>query len=140
MLNLRLKNLSDKYAFHPLDPYFERRWVNDESKASMPFTYLTVGKQRFVGGPIRAEEREERRETIKGQKLEPELAPGEILETFICTSPDDPVKKVVENATQPMLWRVQVRRGLVATPNRGELPASAVIGVEFTREQIQGEW
>jgi hypothetical protein len=68
--------------------------------------------------------------------LDHELQPGESLETFICTSPDDPVKEAVEKTSQPMLWRVQVRRGLVQTPNRGELSASAVVGVEFTSDQI----
>src|SRR5262249_30701667 len=139
VLSLHIKNLSANSAFHPLDPFFERRWkeVQGESKVGMPFTYLTVGKQRFFGGPITMEEWEERRERVKGQKLERELQPGESLETFICTSPYDPVQEAVAKTTQPLLWRVQVRRGLVQTPNRGELPASAVIGVEFARNEIQ---
>jgi DNA-directed RNA polymerase subunit RPC12/RpoP len=139
VLTLRLKNVSRDAAFHPLDPYFVRRWkeIPGESKSGMPFTYLTVGKTHFYGGPIGAAEREERRESIKGQKLEQELGPGEELETFICTSPDDGVREAVERASQPMLWRIQVRRGFVQTPNRGELSASAVIGVVFTREEVE---
>jgi hypothetical protein len=138
VLNLLLKNTSASSAFHPLDPYFERRWtlVPSASKADMPFTYLTVGKERFYGGPIRAEERKERRETIGGQNLDRELQPGESLKTFVCTSPDDAVKQAVEQTTQPMLWRVQIRRGLVQTPHRGEVPACAVVGIEFTRNQV----
>jgi hypothetical protein len=139
VLNLRLTNTSENLAFHPLDPYFERRWVpvKDQGKAGMPFTYLTVGKDHFYGGPIKTEEREEHRESIKGQRLGHELQPGESFETFICTSPDDPVQGAVERSRQPMLWRVQVRRGLVKTPNRGDVSASAVIGVEFTRDQVR---
>jgi hypothetical protein len=139
VLNLRVKNVSDGFAFHPLDPFFVRRWkeVKDHTKSDMPFTYLTVGNSRFFGGPITSAEREERHETIKGQILERELQPRETLETFICTSPDDPVKEAVQRATQPMLWRVQVRRGAVKTPNRGEVSAAAVVGVEFTRAEIR---
>jgi hypothetical protein len=138
VLNLRVKNVSKNSAFHPLDPFFVRRWeeVVGQTKTGMPFTYLTVGKLRFYGGPLRNDEREEQHESIKGQRLDRELQPGESLETFICTSPDDPVKEAVERTSQPMLWRVQVRRGLVQTPNRGELSASAVVGVEFTSDQI----
>jgi hypothetical protein len=139
VLNLHLKNVSKDVAFHPLDPYFVRRWkeIKDESKEGMPFTYLAVGKERFYGGPIGLAERKERHETIKDQQLGRELQPGEAMDTFICTSPDDPVQEAAEAAKQPMLWRVQVRRGLVETPNRGELPASAVIGVEFARDEIR---
>jgi hypothetical protein len=138
VLNLHLKNVSKGVAFHPLDPYFVRRWkeIKGESKSGMPFTYLIVGKERFYGGPISVAEREERQETIKGQRLGRELKPGDEMDTFICSSPEDPVKEAVEANTQPMLWRVQVRRGFVETPNRGERPASAVIGVEFTRDDI----
>jgi hypothetical protein len=140
VLSLRLVNRAKDVAFHPLDPFFERRWkeIKGESKVGMPFTYLAVGNQRFFGGPISVEEWEERHERIKGQNLERELQPGETQETFICTSPDDAVQQAVAKTTQPMLWRVQVRRGLVRTPNRGELPASAVVGVEFTRDEILG--
>ena len=40
VLNLHLKNVSKDVAFHPLDPYFVRRWkeIKDESKEGMPFT------------------------------------------------------------------------------------------------------
>jgi len=139
VLNLRLTNKSDELAFCPLDPYFERRWreVKGESKTGMPFTYLTVGKERFYGGPISVEEHEERGDTIKGQKLGHELKPGETFETFVCTNPEDSVKRAAEGAKGPMLWRVQVRRGQVRTPNRGEVSASAVVGIEFTRDQIK---
>jgi hypothetical protein len=138
VLNLRIKNVSKDSTFYPLDPFFVRRWeeVKGQTKIGMPFTYLTVGKTRFYGGPLRREDREEHHESIKGQRLDRELQPGESLETFICTNPDDPVKEAVEQTSQPMLWRVQVRRGLVQTPNRGELSASAVVGVEFTSDQI----
>jgi hypothetical protein len=138
ILNLRLKNVSKDSSFFPLDAFFERRWeeVKGQTKSGMPFTYLTVGKRKFYGGPIRTGEREEHKESIRDQRLDREFQPGESFETFICTSPDDPVKEAVEQATAPMLWRVQVRRGLVHTPNRGELPATAVVGVEFSSKQI----
>jgi hypothetical protein len=138
VLNLRLKNVSDGFAFHPLDPYYERRWeeVKGQTKSDMPFTYLTVGNSRFYGGPITSAEREEWREAIRGQNLERVLQPGDTLETFICTSPNDPVKEAIQRTTQPLLWRVQVRRGAVKTPNRGDVSAAAVVGVEFTGDEI----
>jgi len=139
VLNLRLTNKSENQAFYPLDPFFERRWVakKNNNKDGMPFTYLTVGKEHFYGGPLSEEDRRVGRETIKGQKLEHELEPGESFETFVCTNPDDAVQEAVEQSKRPMLWRVQVRRGLVKTPHRGELSACAVVGVEFTRDQVR---
>jgi hypothetical protein len=140
VLNLHLKNVSNDLAFCPLDPFFYRQWIEPKdgsSKAGMPFTYLTVGKQRFYGGPIGIVERAERHETIKGQQLSKELGPGDEMDSFVCTDPTLEVKEAVEKARSPMLWRIQVRRGLAKTPNRGEVPATAVIGVEFTREDIK---
>lgn len=138
VLHLHLKNVSKDLAFCPLDPYFVRAWreVPGESRAGMPFTYLEVGRDRFYGGPITLAERDERRETIRGQNVEHELMPDEEMDSFICTDPQQPVEAVLRRATKPMLWRVQVRRGLVTTPNRGEVPATAVIGVEFTRDEV----
>jgi hypothetical protein len=125
-------------AFYPLDPYFVRAWreVPGESKAGMPFTYLEVGRERFYGGPIALAEREERHESIRGQKLDHELMPDEEMESFVCTDPELPVEAALRHTSRPLLWRVQVRRGLVKTPNRGEVSASAVIGVEFTRDEV----
>jgi hypothetical protein len=138
VLHLHLKNVSKDLAFCPLDPYFVRAWreVPGESKAGMPFTYLEAGRERFYGGPIALAEREERHESIRGQKLEHELMPDEEMDSFVCTDPELPVEAALQRATRPLLWRVQVRRGLVKTPSRGEVAASAVIGVEFTRDDL----
>jgi hypothetical protein len=139
VLHLHLKNVSKDQAFYPMDPYFVRAWheVPGETKTGMPFTYLEVGKERFYGGAIGEEEREERQESLRGQNLEHELMPGEEMDTFVCTDPTQSIKKALARTSQSLLWRVQVRRGLVDTPNRGELPATAVIGVRFTRDDIE---
>ena len=138
MLNLRLKNVSQDVVFKPMDPYFDLRWKEnkDETNLGMPFTYLTVGDQRFFG-PNSLADIDDNHVTLAGQHFDKELKPGDEMSTFVCTDWEDPVKQAVESASGPMLWRVQVRRGLVQIPDKGEYSATAVIGVEFTREEVK---
>ena len=138
VLNLRLKNVSQDVVFKPMDPYFDLRWKEnkDETNLGMPFTYLTVGDQRFFG-PNSLADIDDNHVTLAGQHFDKELKPGDEMSTFVCTDWEDPVKQAVESASGPMLWRVQVRRGLVQIPDKGEYSATAVIGVEFTREEVK---
>jgi hypothetical protein len=75
------------------------------------------------------------RETVEGQQHR-RLRPQEELTTLICTDPDDHVARLLASARGPLLWRVQVRRGLVPVRDR-EVSSTAVIGVEFEPDQIQ---
>jgi hypothetical protein len=153
VLNLKLKNLASDYAFTPLDNYFDRSWKagNDNST---PLTLLQAGQETFFGGPAkwyplkRDVNRRERRDWLEGRKNgDPEgLAPGESMKSIVCTDAWDPAiarylfgvdtegQQVGKPYRGTLLWRVQVRRGLVPWKGR-ELPATAVIGVEFTDKE-----
>ena len=102
----------------------------------MPYSFLTMGKQRFFGGPI--DYNRKPRLLVVGQEQDKMLGPGEVMTTFICTDPEDKAVETLRRMkdTGPFLWRVQVRRGLVKV-NDHEVSASAVVGVEFSRSDVQ---
>jgi hypothetical protein len=145
-LHLRLRNVSDDVYFKPLDSYFDRRWKLSKPAGIMPYTFLTLGDKRFFGGPLdwqphtmaKGDRFREPRMLVVGQDLDKELGPGEEMNTFICTDPQDRATATLEKLKDkgPYLWRVQVRRGLVQVGDR-ELSASAVVGVEFNRADVQ---
>jgi hypothetical protein len=136
-LVLHLKNISQDVVFKPMDPYFTRQW-KPKNGGLMPYTYLAVGDHHFYGGPLSMQDVRDHQLSVAGQDLDQELRPGEEFNTFICTDPDDPLKKTLDghNDSDPLLWRVQVRRGLVRVHER-DVPATAVIGVQFSRKSIQ---
>jgi hypothetical protein len=136
-LILHLKNISQDVVFKPLDPYFTRQW-KPKNGGLMPYTFLVVGDHHFYGGPLSMQDVRDHQLSVAGQDLDQELRPGEEFTTFICTDPDDPLKKTLDgyNDSNPLLWRVQVRRGLVRVHER-DVPATAVIGVQFSRKSIQ---
>jgi hypothetical protein len=131
VLHLHYRNASTDVVFCPTDPFFERRWKSTQSAATKPYMFLDLGQQRIYGGPCdwKAGMRREVRESIAGQ-LHLALRPGEEVTTFVCTDPDDHVSLLLDRYQGRILWRVQVRRGLVRVGDR-EVPATAVIGVEF---------
>ncbi len=142
VLHLRMKNVSENVAFKPTDPEFQRAW--DATRVSgMPYTFLEMGDRRFYGGPIRwtPDNPTGRRAdvTLDGANLDRELRPGESMQTFVCTHPELKAADHVAKHAGKMLWRVQVRRGLVRVKDR-EVSATAVVGVEFTRDDIQVPW
>ena len=75
------------------------------------------------------------------------LEPGESAETFVCTDGWNPAIQLLlfgleadgKGTQKPysgnLLWRVQLRRGLIAHKDR-KLPATCVIGVEFTSADL----
>jgi hypothetical protein len=133
-LELRLRNVSKDVTFRPLDPFFVR-----QVKRSMeypPYTYLEVGSRHFFCGPLSEELRKNLHMVVAGQDLDRELGPGQEFSTFICTDPDEHAVAAVDKASGPCVWRVQVRRGLVAVGGR-EVPATAVVGVEFRRDEVR---
>jgi hypothetical protein len=147
VLTLRLKNTADDYAFTPLDNYFDRAWKpgNDEA---VPLTVLQTDREAFFGGPAKwfAQDgaRRQEREWLHGRKNVDRagLAPGEEAETIVATDGWDPAIPAHlfgadaegQRAKAPyrgkLLWRVQIRRGLVEWRGK-DVPATAVIGVEF---------
>jgi hypothetical protein len=149
VLHLRLRNRAAEYAFTPLDDYFDRCW---RPPAGLPpLTLLEAGGQRFYGGPAHWRPRGARqpREWVQSRHTggEAGLRPGAELDSFVCTDGGDPAAVLTlfgedlegQRRQAPykgtLLWRVQVRRGLYEWKGR-RVPATAVIGVEFTSEQV----
>ncbi len=141
VLKLHLKNVSTLVAFHPVDPFFDRSWKPDDPNGK-PYTRLEVGGQGFFGGPIDWENalprRDNPRQFIPEQHQDRELRPGQEMDTIVCTNPHDPVEKALASYHGPLLWRVQLRRGLVEVRNH-DASATAVIGVAFQDSDIRRE-
>jgi phage FluMu protein Com len=147
VLYLDLKNLSDDYAFAPLDNYFDRYWRAGEDPIP-PLTLLEVSdKYRFYGGPAHWYPRGDphnRREWVKGRRDQADLLqPGEEKQMFVCTDGyDDKAAAVLFGERLggkydgPFLWRIRVRRGTVRVGEK-DYSATAVIGVRFTHSDIR---
>jgi hypothetical protein len=136
VLTVRVKNVSPDLTFHPLDPAFNRK----EAATDSPPTALVVGKSTFAGGPIAWPfQKNVRRKYERAQADDDKpLAPGES-RTYVVTSDTRPeVIRAVQNARDTILWRVQVRRGLVEYRGR-EVPVTALVGVEFKASDVTTE-
>jgi hypothetical protein len=124
-------------VFSPTDPFFERCWKGPFS-GKKPYTFLDIGTHRLWGGPLpwKPGQPPEERTLIEGQEFKV-LQPGEQLTTFICTDPEDQVGRLLTSFQGTLLWRIQVRRGLVQVGER-EYPATGVVGVRFRVAEISG--
>jgi DNA-directed RNA polymerase subunit RPC12/RpoP len=136
VLQLLLQNTSRDVVFCPSDPYFDRRWKGP-SYGGKPYTFLEIGDKRLFGGPLPWKQGQppEARDTIEGQHFE-RLSPGQTMTTVVCTDPDDCVDRILREHPDHLLWRVQVRRGLVKLGEQ-ERSATAVVGVIFAPSDIQ---
>jgi hypothetical protein len=140
VLQLHLHNASADSTFTPIDNYFDRRWK--KGGGPPPLTVLEMGPQRFYGGPAEwsplGSAGNVRRQWVEGRKDFDALGvgPGADMDTFVCTDGDDAkVLQELEKFPGKLLWRVQLRRGLVRVGNR-DIPAAAVVGVEFNRHDV----
>jgi hypothetical protein len=135
VLHLRMRNASRGVVFSPVDPYFDRRWKR-LSDGSKPYTFLELGSRRLYGGAVswKPGQAPEERESVEGQVYKV-LEPGEELTTFVCTDPEDHVRRHLRDHLDTLLWRIHLRRGLVQVGDR-EVPATAVIGVQFSDRDI----
>jgi hypothetical protein len=135
VLHVRFKNNSGDVSFSPTDPHFERRWKGP-SYGSKPYNFLQIGERRFYGGPLpwSSDNSLAMRDHIDGQEYRV-LGPGESQTTLVCTDPTDPILDCLTDFEGEIVWRIQVRRGLVKVGDR-EVPATAVVGVKFSRRDI----
>jgi hypothetical protein len=147
LLVLQLKNVSKNVEFRPTDLAYDHVWKDGEHpSATMPYTYLelqpsgkrycsplkwnaTIQKQTppFVGSDEYFEGQEE------WNKI---LLPSEQMKTSIATDPKDIVPNALRNQKGNLLWRVQLRRGLVNWRDKDH-SITCVIGVEFSPNDIQ---
>ncbi len=132
ILHLTLRNTSPEIAFYPLDPFFNRQW-NRVGGGPRPLTLLEAGSARYYGGS--AEWNGVRHETVEGSNVDRPLEPGESGDYFVCTNGYEDEAKKLAKYSGPLLWRVQLRRGLVRYRDK-DLSATAVIGVEFKDADI----
>jgi len=149
VLRLKLKNVSKDQTFSPLDYYFNRKW-KEKSRNSYPppFTLVQFGTEKpeksFFGGPANwlplalagSKKSQSPRETVEDENLDKTLEPGDEMTAFLCTDGDDSSAQEILNHQGAMLWRLQVRRGLVPVGAK-EIPATAVIGVEFGAIEVK---
>jgi hypothetical protein len=135
VLRLRVRNTSDNLTLYPMDPAFTRKAAGSDR----PGTGLVVGPQTFWGGAIpwpfpprvrREYEAAQERDAVP-------LRPGEAREYVVFTDASPRVVKAIREAAGPLLWRVQLRRGLVPYNGR-QVPVTAVIGVEFRPSDVKG--
>lgn len=136
VLSLRVTNNSPSDPVHPLDPAFTRRATRDDPH---PAFRLIVDPQKrpFYGGAIEWPFGSNiTRKYEVAQVSDPVvLKPGEIREYVVFSDADPAIIDAVQRTGKPLLWRIQVRRGRIE--NRGrEIPVTAIIGVEFQRDQI----
>ena len=135
VLHLHVKNTSADLPIFPMDPAFTRQPSRDDPH---PATRLLVGKRTFYGGaikwPVPPNVTREYEEQQAADALP--LKPGETREYVVFTSADPAVLDAVRGVKEPLLWRVQVRRGFISFGEH-EIPVTAIIGIEFQREQIE---
>lgn len=138
MLVLKARNASTDQVFTPIADQW-LRYSGRSMTEPKPYTFLerqSSGKQRIYGGHL---------EWVRGaaggkeRLTDGELDPGE--EAIIQLTTEDKYRQIVPNmvgATERLLWRVQVRRGLV--PFEGKMiSATAVVGVDFSARDIVRE-
>jgi hypothetical protein len=146
VLHLDFKNISKDSIFRPTDSAFDYKWHDRQDPESvMPYTYLTVAGMRYCGPFDRRLSRETcvreadnlRIDYVDGQQKDSAiLKPGETSSTVIVTEPKDQVPSALRAHRGKLVWRVQLRRGLVKTKDR-QVSATFVMGVEFDKEQIE---
>jgi hypothetical protein len=136
VLQLRVKNTSPDSSIFPLDPAFTRRAKGDDK----PPTRLIVGSRVFAGGAISwpFNERLVKREYEEKQEQDATaLKPGETRDYIVFTVGDDAnLARTVRATKEPLLWRVQLRRGLIEFRGK-DLPVTAIIGVEFKATDVK---
>ncbi len=143
VLHLRLKNASEKLAFHPNDATFNRMHAPD----ALSYTFVEIDGRPYYG-PVPVEESYSER--LKGQNFE-ELLPGQSMETIIvATEPAagsrgagprtalEALKAVKPD--QQLVWRVHLRKGREKVrTQRGsrEVWVTTVVPIGFTPAQVQ---
>jgi hypothetical protein len=148
ILTLRVKNVSTDTTFHPNDPAFNRA---SQDGQPLPYTALQIGSDYHYGPFAWPFDAQTKDAYVAGFKWPEEpLGPGEERDTWVMVAPSGAKASGSRDAvtrlesvppTDTVLWRVQLRRGLVKTKDESgkdvEISATTVIGVEFHKDQIK---
>lgn len=139
VLILDIKNTSADLPIFPMDPAFTRREGVGAPAASRPITRLVVGDKVFAGGEIEWPLPPRVKKKFEVQQANDYLAlkPGESREYVVFTAAKPEVVRAATAATEPLEWRVHVRRGLIEYKGK-EVPVTAVIGIDFKASDIVG--
>lgn len=135
VMQLRITNTSNEFSIFPMDPAFTRKARNDDK----PATRLLVGKQAFYGGAIEwplPTNKIKRKYEEKQEKDEIPLKPGESRDYVVFSDSDRQIVKAVNDSTDSLLWRIQVRRGLIEFKGKS-IPVTAIVGVEFKSSDVK---
>ena len=137
VLTLKIRNTSDDLTLYPMDPAFTRLFTGTTGEAK-PGTALEVGKQVYRGGAIAWpwSDRIAREYEAAQEADATPLKPRESREYVVFTAPDPKIVREVRATAEPLLWRVQVRRGLIPVKGK-DVPVTAIIGVEFRSADVQ---
>jgi hypothetical protein len=147
VMKLRVKNISSDTIFAPNDPAFNR--AADPNQPA-PYTALQI-QRNFFHGPFNwPPDPRVTKEFVVGYEIdEKPLGPGEECDTWVTVAPwgirttsvdvIDALEKL--KPEDRLLWRVQLRRGIVKAKGAGgedmDVSATTVIGVEFRVDQIR---
>jgi hypothetical protein len=127
-MSLRLRNTSSDLKFNPLPRSFLVR--------TQGYTFLEFGKQKVYGGLLSYHKTRGFWANIRdflgeGPPFDGVLAPGEEMVATLATGPrDEGAVRKLNDYRGPMLWRLEVRRGLVEVGGKA-VSATAVVGVDF---------
>jgi phage FluMu protein Com len=137
-LALKMKIVGTGVEFNPMHQDF--CYFREASSAARPYTFLQPlsarGGERLYGGQLEWALLDHGREKLVNQAQR--LRPGQEMVIRLTTRSDDSARaQWMKDHPQDLLWRVQVRRGLVNT-RQGQKSATAVIGVQFNSSAIEG--
>jgi hypothetical protein len=103
-----------------------------------PAMRLAIGRLMLYGGAISWPFAERvRREYEEAQRRDDQpLNPGETRDYVVFTNEDSSLSQAIRKAGEPLVWRVQIRRGVVEHHGK-EVPVSAIVGIEFDPSEIR---
>jgi DNA-directed RNA polymerase subunit RPC12/RpoP len=128
-LTLRFRNLSDNLEFNPLPQSF----LTDQG-----YTFLEFGRQRIHGGRLTWTKLTPNGPRLVETPFDGILAPGEEMIVTLSTLPQaahTAKVKDIANYRGPVLWRVEIRRGLVEVHGKA-VSTTMVLGIEFNATEV----
>jgi hypothetical protein len=134
VLTLTLRNIAKaNVAFRPLTP----KLADFKEGGIKPYTYLDTGQDRIYGGKVQCQPFTRKETGGEVEVNDGKLLPGESLSATLTTLPNARAQvEALEKVEGELLWRVQLRRGFVQG-EKGDFSATAVVGVKFSKPQIQ---
>lgn len=138
VLHLKMRNLSRDTLFNPISDDFLDLPEKNAAKGGANYTFLDAGSNRRYYGSFADREGPPDIDDFAG-----DIGPGQEETIRITTYPLNPKTDKAElrrlaNSPDPLLWRIQVRRGFVNVRGNS-ISATTVIGVSFNAREIAKE-